>query len=225
MCSHYSSGLITRHKANWVSFRRRSWLRNCLWPPVPDVVKRHLRWGAINYPVSQMNSRLQRSNMRRSHAWKPPLTLAYVDTHGRGRANKQRNKQVMAGAGETQEAAALRCHAKVSQALPYVCYQRIHLQQIASGCNAFFSNSHQRFSSLPEGLSPDSPANRAAQCNSGLYKPECYSMPVIGTLTVLRACICACAAHSSTGCPLVHVWDLVRTRGKRKTKESHDQLW
>lgn len=47
-------------------------------------------------------------------------------------------------------------------------------------------------SDFPEGLSPDSPANWAVQCNSGLYKPECATV-----CKLLSSCACICALYTA----------------------------
>lgn len=73
-------------------------------------------------------------------------------------------------------------------------------------------------SDFPEGLSPDSPANSAVRCNSGLYKPEfatvcklleCKLSPVLASVHV---------HHSTADCSLLHMRDFVRNI--RKWKET-----
>lgn len=49
---------------------------------------------------------------------------------------------------------------------------------------------------FPEGLSPDSPANRAVRCHSGLYKSEYATVcRAAGRQTVLCTCVCSTVQH------------------------------
>lgn len=72
----------------------------------------------------------------------------------------------------------------------------------------FFYQFTSLVSDFPEGLSPDSPANSAVQCNSGLYKRECATVCKI--LDCKLSSVSASVHHRTAHFPLLHIWDYVR---------------
>lgn len=145
MHPHYSSSLITRHKAtDWAS--EAFMVMQLFVAPGPGCYEATLGLRAINCSFTD-EFVAAASQHEALSCLKGIVTSADMHTQWRQNTRQQCNRQVMSEDGgpvrgskhvrrKTWE--GVRCHTSFSDV-----HQWIHLQQITPGWNVFFSNSHQ----------------------------------------------------------------------------------
>lgn len=203
---------------------RRFWLRNCLWPPVPDVMKWHLHWGQLitlfHRWIHGCGNQTWSALMLERH-----YNHGHTCTHGKDKTQTQTVKQT----GDVRGWQA-REHPNTVNPLhgekwevshkPFWCYQWINLQQITLECNVFFSNSHQQLVTALRGSAQI--LQQTEQC--------------CATLGLHKLCVLQYASYWNANCPLClhlcteHQIVLYFISGTfsglwvNRNKQSHDQF-
>lgn len=164
---------------------------------------------AINYTVSQMNSRLQQSNTRRSHAWK---ALWHRRTRTRGEDRRNTDREANRWRLRTTGTGASKCcrllHSQEGEGIRSVLPVNSFTANY-TGVQCVLLQFTSAVSDFPEGLSPDSPANRAVQCSSGLYKPECATVRELLECKLSSVPASVHVHHRTAYCPLLRIWDFM----------------
>lgn len=190
-----------QHSRQLTELPKRWQLCNCLWPLVPDVMKRHLHWGQLitqfHRWIHSCSNQTWGALMLERHyniSWHAHMVKTECTQTGDVRGPRGSNK-------------------KVSGLLPVLPVSPFTARY--TGEEHVLLQFTSAVSDFPEGHSPDSPANRAVRCNLGYISLNVLQYAATGTQTVLGGCICAWAPQNGTTSSATYL-DTIGTIGKCK---------